>query len=92
MPGSRIIRQRRIPASSASRTRARSSLPTPSIMPEGYSVSVFIVLGVPRMCIRMHVQPSFAIVGSISESIWPAETSLMMLAPAVIAAAATDAR
>ena len=38
------------------------------------------------------MQPNFAIVGSISGSIWPAETSLMMLAPAVIAVAATDAR
>ena len=55
-------------------------------------MSVFIVSGVPRMCIRMHVQPSFAIVGSISGSIWPAETSLMMLAPAAMAEAATDAR
>ena len=38
------------------------------------------------------MQPRFAIVGSISGSIWPADTSLMMLAPAAIAAAATDAR
>ena len=51
-----------------------------------------IVSGVPRMCMRMHVQPSFAIVGSISGSTWPADTSLMMLAPAAIPAVATDAR
>ena len=38
------------------------------------------------------MQLSFAMVGSISGSIWPAETSLMMLAPAAIAAAATEAR
>ncbi len=44
------------------------------------------------MCIKMHVQPSFAIVGSISGSSWPAETSLMISAPALTASAATDAR
>ncbi len=53
---------------------------------------MFMVAGVPRMCIRITVQPSFATVGSISGSICPAEMSFTMFAPADIAAEATDAR
>lgn len=44
------------------------------------------------MCIRIMVQPSFATVGSMFSSIFPADTSLTMLAPASTAASATEAR
>ena len=50
-----------------------------------------MVCGVPRMCMRMQVQPRSARVGSMALSRWPAEMSLMMSAPAAMAARATGA-
>lgn len=44
------------------------------------------------MCIKMMEQPNSATVGSIFGSIWPADTSLTMFAPAETAAWATEAR
>ena len=87
-----MMRQRRIPAFSAAATRSSSSEATPLMTPSGYEVSVVMVSGVPRMCIRTMVQPSLAAVGSMSGSSTPAETSLIMFAPAAMAVAATEAR
>ncbi|KAK5624789.1 hypothetical protein RRF57_000504 [Xylaria bambusicola] len=92
MPGSRMMRQRRMPASSAVLTRARSSSASVEISPSGYSFRRLIVAGVPRMCIRHTVQPRRATVGSIASSRRPADTSFTISAPAATAASATAAR
>ena len=49
-----------------------------------------MVEGVPRMCIRIQVEPREAMVLSIEESRSPADTSLIISAPALIAARATE--
>src|SRR5882757_1137870 len=90
-PGSIAIRSAATPAARAASTRAHSSRRT-SATTSSYAASLVMSLLCPRQCIRIHGTPAAASTPAMSGSASPPLTSLITLAPAASAAAATAAR